>query len=141
MNEQDMADTNRFASVVAEVERAVAEVEGDLSGQQEFPSIEDVMPESDLLRQADLLDALRPRALREVAVSTPGSSEGRSTIAALRSKAYLAAMGIAKPLRDELERILDYADAVAVAYRLVSERVSELEDEIARMREGSGPEG
>lgn len=134
MNEQDMAGAKRFAGVVAEVE-------GDLADQPELPSLEDVMPESDLLRQADLLDALRPRALREVAASAPDGSDDRSSLAALRSKAYSAAMGVAKPLRDELERILDYVDAVAVAYRLAAERVSELEAEVARMREDPGLPG
>lgn len=129
-----MAGAKRFAGVVAEVE-------GDLADQPELPSLEDVMPESDLLRQADLLDALRPRALREVAASAPDGSDDRSSLAALRSKAYSAAMGVAKPLRDELERILDYVDAVAVAYRLAAERVSELEAEVARMREDPGLPG
>lgn len=133
MNEQDIAGRARFAKVVAEVE-------DELEDTPELPSLEEVMPESDLLRQADLLDALRPRALRGAAASAAGGSDDRSSLDALRSKAYSAAMGVAKPLRDELERMLDYIDAVAVAYRLAAERISELEAELAQLRGDPGLE-
>lgn len=133
MNEHDIAGRARFAKVVAEVE-------DELEDMPELPSLEEVMPESDLLRQADLLDALRPRALREAGASAASGSDDRSSLDALRSKAYSAAMGVAKPLRDELERMLDYIDAVAVAYRLAAERISELEAELAQMREDPGLE-
>lgn len=133
MKEQEAAGSERFAKVVSEAE---AEID-DLT---ELPALEDVMPASDLLRQADLLDALRPRSLRDLAASASPGAEDRSSLAVLRSKAYSAAMGVAKPLRDELERILDYVDAVAVAYRMAAERITELEADLARMREDSGLE-
>lgn len=133
MNEQDVARSERFAGVVEEVEDG-------LGDSVELPTLEDVMPPSDLLRQADLLDALRPRALREAVATTGAGSDDRSSLASLRSKAYSAAMGVAKPLRDELERILDYIDATAAAYRLAAERISQLEAELARLHEGAGLE-
>lgn len=129
MEEESAARKERFA-------RVVTESKGALGKPADLPGLDDVMPESDLLRQADLLDELRPRAIR----SRPprvGPNE-RSSIDVLRSRAYSAAMGVAKPLRDEIDRILDYIDAVSAAYRLAAERIAELEAEVSRLRKGSG---
>lgn len=120
----------RLAEVVAD---AHAATEGRRAG-GEPAGLAQVAPEDDLMKQADLLDLLLPRALRGAA-SIAGSASG------LRRKAVGAAYKAAAPLRAELDAILDFADGVAAAYRVLAERVLAIEARLDEFGETRLPRG
>lgn len=135
----------RFAEAVAEAEAAAKTAAA--SDIESLPRLGDLVPTSEVERQADLLDTMRPRAVRK-ALDEAGSTAaaenregGGSALTTLRQKAYSAAMSAARPLRDELERILDYIDASADAYRVAADRIAELEAEVERLKSERGSSG
>lgn len=122
MTERASDNTGRFGYLFSEIS------DEDRSS---LPLFDEVVPESALIRQADLLDALRPRGLREA----ENLDDDSSAAIRLRNKAYSAAMNLAKPLKAEIEHILDYIDAVTTAYRQAAERIEKLEAELTRLRD------
>lgn len=114
--------------------RHFAEVVSEAAGSADEPvltELTDVLPTDPMRRQADLLETLRPRAIRGSALG--GVAPKTSSLAVLRRRAVNAAMRVAAPLRDELDRILDYLDAVEVAYEVATDRVAELEERLVAL--------